>query len=317
MEQESQTTSHVVLVRPRRFGPNAETAASNVFQRAPVAPVADIRSRAVIEFDDMVAALRSAGVDPIVFEDTESPVKPDAVFPNNWVSFHGDGTVFLYPMEAPSRRAERRADIIESLSEVYAFHVREIVDISASEGGGMFLEGTGSMVLDRVHRVAYSALSSRTHMTVLADFAQQAGYESCAFESMDSSGSVVYHTNVMMGIGDAFAVICAESIIDTRKREAVLAKLAATGRDIITISIAQMENFAGNLVELATASGGSVIVMSQSAHDVMSNAQRESLARYGRVLPVSIETIESVGGGSVRCMMAEVFLPCSRGPAGA
>lgn len=309
MNDARQTTRHVILIRPHCFGPNAETAASNFFQRAPSVPAAEIGASAVAEFDGMVEALDAAGADPIVFEDTEMPVKPDAVFPNNWISLHADGTVFLYPMEAKNRRAERRTDIVESLSEQYRFHVRKIVDLSFLEDRAFFLEGTGSMVLDRVNRVLYAALSSRTHMSALADFAQLAGYELNVFTAADSSGAVVYHTNVMMGIGDRFAVICSDSMTDTEKRASVLARLAATDREIIEISVEQMEAFAGNLLELATASGEPVIVMSRTACESLSDPQLKSLGRYGRILPVSIDTIEKVGGGSVRCMMAEVFLP--------
>jgi hypothetical protein len=309
MDDERQITSHIVMVRPHCFGPNAETSASNFFQKLPTRSAEDIRAQAVSEFDNMVQTLEGAGVDPIVFEDTDSPLKPDAVFPNNWVSFHADGTVCLYPMESPNRRTERRTGIVESLSQEHDFHVREIIDFSFWEDQGFFLEGTGSMVLDRPHRVAYAALSSRTHMEVLADFSQQAGYEICAFEATDSCGGVIYHTNVMMSIGEKFVVICADAIVDTAKREAVLSKLAASGRDVIEISVSQMEHFAGNIVELGTPSGSSLIVMSRSAHGMMSADQLELLSRYGIVQPIPIETIETVGGGSVRCMIAEVFLP--------
>jgi hypothetical protein len=315
MDVEQQTTAYVVMIRPRGFGPNAETAASNVFQQAPMRPLPDLQAQAVKEFDGMIGALNAAGAHPIVFEDTDAPPKPDAVFPNNWVSFHADGTVYLYPMEAPGRRAERRTDIIESLSETHAFRVREIVDLARLETNGSFLEGTGSMVLDRTHHVVYAALSSRTHMDALAEFAQQADYEITAFEATESSGRVVYHTNVMMTLGQRFAVICADSIVDARKRETVLARLVATGREIIGISIAQMERFAGNLLELATDSGTSLIVMSRTAHQALSDEQLESLAHHGRIVSVAIPTIEAIGGGSVRCMMAEVFLPREKPPA--
>ena len=314
MDDERQITAHIILVRPHFFGPNAETSTSNFFQQTPTGSADDIRTRAVSEFDDMVLALETAGVNPIVFEDTDSPVKPDAVFPNNWASFHADGTVFLYPMESPNRRAERRTDIVESLSAEKDFYIREIIDLSLWEDRGLFLEGTGSMVLDRPHRMAYAALSSRTHMTVLGDFAQHTGYEICAFEAVDSHAGVIYHTNVMMSIGEKFVMICADAIVDVRKREAVLSRLTATSRDVIKISLALMESFAGNIVELGEAPGASVIVMSRSAYDGMSGEQLELLGQHGRILPVSIETIESVGGGSVRCMMAEVFLPRSNPP---
>ena len=313
MRGSRQTTGHVILVRPCHFGSNSETAASNAFQQLISDPAENIQNRALAEFDGMFQTLRSAGVVPMVIDDTQEPVKPDAVFPNNWVSFHNDGTVYLYPMEAPSRRLERRADIVEALSASHGFYVREIIDLSASENDGLFLEGTGSMVLDRVNRVIYAALSTRTHMSVLAEFSQQADYEIAAFDATDSRGRTVYHTNVMMAIGTQFAIICADAITDRLKRTAVLARLAATGREIVEISIQQMENFAGNLLELITESGGTVIVLSRRACEALTADQRNRLSRFGEVLPVAIETIEKVGGGSVRCMLAEVFLPLSPG----
>ncbi len=297
------------MIRPCCFGPNDQTAQSNFFQRSSTIPRAEIQVRAVAEFDALVKALADAGVEPIVFQDTDSPLKPDAVFPNNWVSFHADGRVFLYPMEAPTRRAERRMDIIETLSQKHAFRVTDIVDLSTWEERGGFLEGTGSMVLDRVRRIAYAALSSRTHMQVLADFSQRAGYEISAFDAVDAQGRSVYHTNVMMCIGEEFAVICADAIADRQQRADVLAQLTASGREIVEISLAQMERFAGNLIEVAGATGTSVIVLSDAALGVMSKTQLDSLARCGRILSIPIDTIESAGGGSVRCMMAEVFLP--------
>jgi hypothetical protein len=311
MQAERQTTMHVFLVRPCHFGSNPETAGSNAFQQDVSDLAGETQARALAEFNGLVQALRSVGVVAIVFDDTDAPVKPDAVFPNNWVSFHGDGRVYLYPMEATSRRAERRAEIVAALSENHGFHVREIIDLSAAEDDGLFLEGTGSMVLDRVNRVIYAAMSSRTHMSVLADFAQQADYEITAFDAIDSGGRPIYHTNVMMAIGTGFAIICADAIADDLKRKTVLARLAAGGREIIEISIRQMENFAGNLLELTNESGASVIVLSRAANAALTADQRNSLARFGQVLPVAIETIEKVGGGSVRCMLAEVFLPHS------
>jgi len=311
MQTDQQTTKYVFLVRPLHFGSNPETAGSNAFQQNISNPAGEIQSRALAEFDGVFQALRSAGVIPIVFDDTDAPAKPDAVFPNNWVSFHSDGSVYLFPMEAPSRRLERRVDIVETLSEANGFHVRDIIDLSAAENDGLFLEGTGSMVLDRVNRVIYAALSSRTHMSVLADFAQQADYEITAFDAVDSAKRPVYHTNVMMAIGTEFAVICADAVTDSVKRETVLARLAAGGREIVKISIQQMESFAGNLLELATESGEPVIILSGTAYGALTADQRNSLSRFGRILPVAIDTIEKVGGGGVRCMLAEVFLPLS------
>jgi hypothetical protein len=297
------------MVRPHSFGFNPETAASNSFQQTSERPGQEIQATAVSEFDRMVQTLEDAGVNVMVFEDTELPIKPDAVFPNNWVSSHADGTVCLYPMESANRRAERRLDIVESLSQDFNFFVREIIDFSSSEAHGLFLEGTGSMVLDRTNRVAYAAQSSRTHMDLLAEFGQKADYDLCIFEAIDSAGDAIYHTNVMMSIGDKFVVVCADSIGEPSTREAVLTRLEATGRDVIEISVPQLAQFAGNIIEVEAAPGSSLIVMSRTAHRAMTAEQLERLGRCGRVLPVQIDTIEQIGGGSVRCMIAEVFLP--------
>lgn len=301
------------MIRPRAFGPNAQTAASNAFQQRVEGPLTAVREQALREFDALANALRDHGVTPLVFEDTAEPSKPDAVFPNNWVSFHADGRVFLYPLEAPVRRAERRMDIVESLSAEHGFRVRDITDLSELENVGAFLEGTGSMVLDRINRVAYAALSSRTHLDALADFAQRADYEITAFDASDADGQPIYHTNVMMAIGTQFAVVCSESIGDADKRADVLGRLAATGRAVIEIDLAQMHRFAGNLIELRTADGKFIVVLSQNAYDSLTAAQREQLSTFGRLLPVDVAMIERVGGGSVRCMLAEVFLPHADG----
>jgi len=306
---ERQTTRYVFMVRPQAFGPNEQTAASNAFQRAPDRPLAELRGRAQREFEAMVDALRRAGVEVIVFDDADEPVTPDAVFPNNWASFHADGRVFLYPMEAVDRRAERRLDIVEALSTEHGFHVSEIVDLSSLEVDGLFLEGTGSMVLDRVGHVAYAALSSRTHMDALAEFAQRADYEITAFEANDSSGVRIYHTNVMMCLGERFAIICADAIDGAEKRAAVLERLGKTGRNIVEISMQQMEHFAGNVLELDDGAGGAVVAVSRTAHDSLTDDQRERISRCGRMLPIDVGTIEQVGGGGVRCMLAEIFLP--------
>lgn len=301
------------MIRPRHFGPNEETAGSNAFQSPAREPPAELQRRALFEFDAMVALLREAGVDAIVFEDSDEPPKPDAVFPNNWVSFHADGRVFLYPMESPIRRAERRLDVVESLSSDYGFRVSEIVDLSPLEHADTFLEGTGSMVLDRVNRVAYAALSSRTHVDALMDFAQRADYDVAAFEARDSLGRPVYHTNVMMAIGSGFAVVCGDAIVEAPKREAVFGRLADGGRDVVDIRMNQLGAFVGNLLELSGEGGEPVVALSARARDALSVEQRGRIERCGRLLPIDLGTIERVGGGSVRCMLAEIFLPGGAG----
>jgi len=301
------------MVRPRAFGPNEQTAGSNAFQQNSDMSPAEQQAHAVREFDAMTTALRVAGIEPIIFEDTDEPVKPDAIFPNNWISLHADGRVFLYPMESEMRRRERRMDIVEALSSEHGFLVREIADLSHLEDEGHFLEGTGSMVLDRINRIAYAALSSRTQMDALADFAQRADYEIAAFEARGDDGIPVYHTNVMMALGNRFAILCAEAIVDADKRCTIIDKLAATGRDVIEISCEQMHSFAGNMLELENASGEPVIVMSRSAQESLTSKQRDSICACGRPVSVDIPTIEHTGGGSVRCMLAEVFLPLQTG----
>jgi len=314
LDGDEQLSGDVLLVRPKQFRFNPQTADSNIFQARTAVSLADVQTRAIQEFDTMLSALRDAGVRVVVIDDSDDPATPDAVFPNNWVSFHSDGTVILYPMEAPNRRLERRIDIIESLSADFGYHVREILDLSPLEDAGLYLEGTGSMVLDRINREVYAALSSRTHMDALADFAQRTGYSLTVFDATGPGDVPVYHTNVMMSVGDKFVVICADAIPDSGKRKDVLAHLARTGRRIIAISTAQMESFAGNLLELRTGVDTSVIILSRTACDSLDRAQLNVLEQCGRVLPVDVGTIERVGGGSVRCMMAEIFLPRTTRP---
>jgi hypothetical protein len=310
-DPERQTARHVLLIRPACFGSNSQTAGSNAFQQSVSLSPGDIQHQARLEFDQAVSLLQAAGLDVMVFDDLPEPATPDAVFPNNWISSHADGTVFLYPMEALNRRQERRTDIVEALSERYGFDIRQIIDLTRHEEAGEYLEGTGSMVLDRPGHFAYAALSSRTHAASLAEFAQRADYNVVVFEAVDSGGQPVYHTNVVMTIGEKFALICDAAIADADRRASVLAHLAETGREVIRISLPQMKSFAGNLLEMSTASGDAVIALSRRAYDALSANQLESLGRYGRLLPVPIDLIERVGGGSLRCMIAEVFLPHS------
>ncbi len=242
--------------------------------------------------------------------DTPQPEKPDAIFPNNWVSFHFDGTVALYPMMAPNRRWERREDVLEYVVRTGHFHVARTVDLTHREAEGKYLEGTGSVVLDRVHRVAYASLSPRTDLDVLGEFAQLLDYELVTFETHDAAARPVYHTNVVMAIGTGFAVACGAAMLPPH-RAAVLKKLRAAGRKVVDLSLEQMQKFAGNILELATA-GGPVIVLSATALGALKPAQRRSLESYGELLAVTIPTIERIGGGGVRCMLAEVHLPKRR-----
>lgn len=297
------------MIRPARFESNPLTAASNRFQGKTTASPDEQQEAALREFDGLAAALRDAGIEVVVVEDTPEPHTPDSIFPNNWISMHADGRVVLYPMEAENRRTERRSDIIEQLHDTIGLQVTEVVDLTVHEQAGHYLEGTGSMVLDRANRVAYACLSSRTHFDALGDFAQRMGYEVVAFDAVDSDGVPIYHTNVLMNVGEKLAVICDEAIPREDQRKAVLARLRDTGHEVISLSYEQLNAFAGNMLELRNTDGERVTAMSQQAYDSLSPAQRERLAANGRIVSAPIDNIEQSAGGSVRCMLAEVHLP--------
>lgn len=305
-EADRQCADAVLMIRPARFGANPETADSNRFQQG--GQSADAHEIARREFDGLVARLREAGVRVEVAEDTAKPARPDACFPNNWLSFHDDGSVVLYPLMAPSRRAERRAEPVAQLCEA-GFRVARTIDLSSWEARGEFLEGTGSLVLDRCHRIAYACRSPRTTAGALADFAQRLGYRAVVFDALGPDGEPAYHTNVLMAVGERFAVVCDEAIPDPRARATVLAELRDAGHEPLCISIAEMHGFAGNLLALRAATGGQVIAMSDAAWQSLAPARRRELERHGRIVTAPIPTIERHGGGSVRCMIAEVFLP--------
>jgi len=307
----AQSAHGVLMVRPAHFGYNSETAASNRFQQS--APCPDSAERARSEFDALAAALDAAGVGVCVVEDSSDPLKPDAVFPNNWVSFHRDGTIVLYPMQAPNRRAERRIDIIEAVEQRLRFQRRRLLDLSGNEQHGRMLEGTGSLVLDHVHRVAYACGSARTEASLVREWSQQMNYDPLLFDARGAGGDAIYHTNVMLSIGSRWAVVCAESI-DQAVRERVLQSLVASGREIIEIPLSAMAAFACNILELRGCDAGgaaySVLALSEQARSALQHAgagawQRLS-ERVDRVVAAAIPTIERVGGGSVRCMLAEV-----------
>jgi hypothetical protein len=306
--QEPQSTRALLMVRPASFGSNPQTAASNAFQHAAAGAGTETQGLALAEFEDVARALQRAGVEVLIAADTPSPAKPDAIFPNNWVSFHADGTVVLYPMLAPNRRLERREDVLEQVLRNGRFRVSRTVDLTHREAEGKFLEGTGSLVLDRAHRVAYASLSPRTHLDVLGEFAQALDYELVTFEARDGAAQPVYHTNVAMAIGTRFAVVCGEAISEVPHRGAVFDKLRADGHEVIDISTRQMLEFAGNLLEIAAA-GGSLVALSTTAWRSLEAAQRRALESQAQVVPVSIPTIERIGGGGVRCMLAELHLP--------
>lgn len=306
-----QTTRCVLLVQPRAFGFNAETAGSNTLQQAPDVEALAVQDAALREFKGLQRALQGEGVQVIVAEDEITPVKPDAVFPNNWVSFHADGTVVLYPMLAPSRRAERRREFVDQVMAESGGKLRRLLDLTAHERQGRYLEGTGSLVLDHVGRVAYACRSPRTDADLVEQWCAQLGYRAVLFEATDAAGVPYYHTNVMLSIGTDFAVLGAESVA-TADRERVRNELRASGRRVVEISREAIAGFAGNMLELATwdeALGDArVLVMSAAARAALGDAQYRQLAgAVDSVLVVPVPTIERVGGGSVRCMIAEVF----------
>jgi hypothetical protein len=295
------------MVRPAAFGANPETAATNAFQAAGIFG-ADLRDEARAESDALAATLDAAGVEVLVLDDTPEPVKPDACFPNNWLSLHHDGTAVLYPMLAPSRRRERREEALELVSRC-GFVVRRVVDLTHFEAQSAFLEGTGSLVLDHVARVAYACRSPRTHAAPLAAFARELGYAPHAFDATGPAGEAVYHTNVVMSVGEGFAVACLEAVADEAERRRLRESLQAAGREVLELDRAAMNAFDGNLLQLATRTGGRVIALSTTALAGLGAGLRSRLERYGELVAVPVPVIERYGGGSVRCMLAEVFLP--------
>ena len=300
------------MVRPYSFRKNEETASNNHYQRdlAQASPE-EIVQRAQDEFDGLMAALKAAGVEVIVFDEAEPYKTPDALFPNNWISTHGDGAIGLYPMFAPNRRAERRDDIPLVLEHQYGFDVREIIDFTEFESHNKFLEGTGSIVLDRVNRKAYSALSDRTDPRALEHFCDQLDFEPVAFEAfqtVDNKRLPIYHTNVMMSVGSGYAVVCLDSIDSDEERQLVQDSIAQDGLTLIPITEEQVNQFAGNMLELQGADGP-VLAMSECAFQSLQPEQISELQRYTTLLHVPLPTIETCGGGSARCMIAEIHLP--------
>lgn len=305
---QAQATSHILMIRPVRFAFNEQTAESNAFQDPEAAIKAgSVQEKALLEFDAMAEGLRNLGVDVTIIEDTPEPHTPDAIFPNNWVSFHENGMVCLYPMYAPNRRLERREDIITQLQK--KFNVSRTLDFTSYEDAQKFLEGTGSMVLDRVNRIAYACLSPRTSPEILQEFAGKMDYEVVSFTSTDEKGKQIYHTNVVMSVGDRFAVICAESIINDSERGKVLQTLKKSGKDVIEISIEQLKRFAGNMLQVQNKDAENILVMSTQAYRSLLPEQLRKLEKYNQMFYTDLYTIESNGGGSARCMMAEVHLP--------
>lgn len=298
--------STILMIRPAAFGFNAETAVNNFFQKTNIFPSKAIHQAALKEFDSMTSLLMEKEIEVIIIDDTPEPAKPSAIFPNNWLSTSPDGRIFVYPLYAANRRKEKREDILQILAE--KFMVTGLQDWSELEVEGRFLEGTGSMVIDHDNKLIYAAISERTNPAALEKFATTNGFSAVVFLATDMSGNPVYHTNVVMMLGEKFAILCEEAIEEEWELIAVKQLLQSTEHEIIPITKEQMHSFAGNMLELKNNSDKHYLVLSQTAFNSLTNEQKEILNNYTELLPVSIPTIEYTEGGSVRCMIAEIFL---------
>jgi hypothetical protein len=306
----AQITSSVMMIRPVNFGFNAETAKSNAFQVAANPESSQwIQERALLEFDTFVERLRAARINVITFDDKPSPYTPDSIFPNNWVTFHEDGRVVLFPMQAHNRRLERKQEFISSLSKDYGFNISEIVDLSHYEGEDKFLEGTGSMIIDRQNGLVYACHANRTNPEVLQHFCNLFGYQPIMFHATDSNNVAVYHTNVMMAVGENIAIICTDSIRDPKEKNQVLGLLKETGKEVIDLSMNQMFSFAGNMLQLKDEKNTPVLVMSEQGYASLNQEQIAKMTSFTAILHSDIGHIEKYGGGSARCMLAEIFNP--------
>ena len=299
-----QNTSHVLMIRPVHFGYNEQTAVNNAFQTK--TDQTSVQENALREFDGLVRLLRSNGIDVTVVEDNPIPDTPDAIFPNNWISFHAQHTICLYPMYAPNRRLERKDAVLETVDR--KFNIQRRIDLTHYESQHQFLEGTGSMVLDRDNRIAYACIYPRTDPQVLEDFCRQMDYTACSFHAEDDRGKAIYHTNVMMCVADHFVVICLDSIPDLKEKKSVTDTIVNTGKEIVSITVEQMNQFAGNMLQVENALHEKFLVMSTTAYQALTKEQVSKLSPYNKLLHSPLQTIETNGGGSARCMIAEVHL---------
>ncbi|OJV87479.1 MAG: amidinotransferase [Bacteroidia bacterium 44-10] len=298
-----QTTSKILMVRPFRFAFNEETAQNNYFQQG--GESGSVAVKALEEFDAFVNQLRAKDVDVTVVQDTPEPWTPDSIFPNNWFSSHFTGELVLYPMFAGNRRQERKQEVVDLLTR--KMNHRKVVDLTHWEKKDEFLEGTGSMVLDRDKRIAYCCRSPRTSEKVLADFCARLNYDAIVFNATDKNANLIYHTNVMMSVGNQVAIICLESIKDKNERDKVVSRLTSTGKIIVDISLDQVARFAGNMLEVKSRNGHPIMVMSAAARNALTAAQETVISTYNTILSAPLTTIETNGGGSARCMLAEIF----------
>ncbi len=299
-----QITSHLLMIKPVNFGFNQETSVNNAFQRS--TGDEDVQAKALKEFEDLVQLLSGNNIDVTVVDDTPFPYTPDSIFPNNWISFHESKTICLYPMFALNRRHERKPRLIETLKA--KFNLSTVVDFTHHEKHNRFLEGTGSMVLDRAYKIAYACLSPRTDIDVLDEFCRSMKYLPVVFEAFDKNGKAIYHTNVMMCVADRYVVVCLESITDPEQREALVSAIHMSAKKIIPITIEQMNHFAGNMLQVQNRKGEKFLIMSSQAYRSLSPQQIRELTKYNAILHSPLDTIEAQGGGSARCMIAEVFL---------
>lgn len=298
-----QTTSRILMVRPSLFGYNEETATNNYFQQKHNQE--GVANAALKEFDNFVETLRNNGVDVIVVQDTPNPWTPDSIFPNNWFSSHIMGELVLYPMFAENRRAERKPEVLKLLRK--KMNHTKLIDLTDWEEKGEFLEGTGSMIFDRDRNIAYACRSPRTSNIVMKDFCAKMGFDAVMFDSYDKNGNLIYHTNVMMEVGTQVAVVCLESIRDEEERKKVVSRLTETGKIIVDITLEQVDCFAGNMLEIKSRSGQPLMVMSDAARQALTKEQLQTISTYNKIVSSDLKTIESNGGGSARCMIAEVF----------
>ncbi|MFD2566279.1 citrulline utilization hydrolase CtlX [Pseudotenacibaculum haliotis] len=306
-----QTTNTILMIRPVNFRMNEQTAVNNYYQKVleNTLPSA-VNANAQKEFDTYVDKLRSFGINVIVVSDTEDFDTPDSIFPNNWISFHENGTVGLYPMFAENRRLERREDVLEAIEKA-GFLIDDVMDYTSAEEEDIFLEGTGSIILDRKHRKAYCALSPRADEELFVEFCEDFEYTPVIFESnqtVDGERKAIYHTNVMMCLGETFAVICLDSIDDKKERKNVLKHLKSDKKEVIAITEKQVNNFAGNMLQVRGNNDQRYLVMSQAAYNSLTEHQIKTIEKHCPIISSSLDTIEACGGGSARCMMAEVFL---------
>lgn len=301
-----QAPSSIFMVRPEHFGYNSQTAESNAFQTDEIIDNSnEIRKSAITQFDKFVEKLRAHGIDVQVFHSPKHKKLPDAVFPNNWVTFHEDGSVVLYPMLAENRRLERRLDVIDKIGEI--FFIKEVMDLSIEETNGFILEGSGSIVFDHINMIAYANESPRTNKALFERICNKLEFKAIFFKAVDEDGIDIFHTNVMMMIGDGYSVICAESI-ETSQRTDVLNELKKSGLEIIKISNQQMKAFAGNMIQLQNEAGEKFLVMSDTAYHSFDEGQKATLLKYSQIIHSDVSTIENVGGGSARCMIAGIHL---------